>query len=643
MRTSAALGTRTSMMQIRARKVATDFLEVKARADIKLETWHHGDVVLERSRLRARGEEDVITIDPVAKKVKMMRGADVEMQSLDGVDRSVQYADMAGWSLYTKDAAGVYTQRIGVEGGKDVADVKLSRSVQKIVPPSAGADALVVRSFDNTVDRVKIAEDGKITFAGGTLTGDLVPDVSGVRVIGAPGRLLNVLWVRYICSAVPLDIEARTGIGLSPGPHGIIFHRLTRFVLNSVRDVDFTEMALFPLRATSTVTLRNSPLTKLIGSYWDAVAEASKDRDAVLFHRMLSTAPTSEFAFQIAGADYLRVGDGGIVAHRDILPDADGVRNIGASGRGIRTLFLRPPVGTPLITCWDGVAERPLMVFDIAERLNIGMGATVGRVRLVGRLLEFYGLAGDAFAPVTPGRHAIGTSAVPWGEVWIGMKDWGDRIGGIFAVPHPATSTETIRSSPPSTMRAVYWDGTKSVPRDASIFHRMLSTAPASELAFQIAGADVLRLKDTGDLEIVRHPVIPASYNILGRSYAGTAKLVTETVWTLKDSCAPVSPKTVFYPLNCVVSYSNPATSGVTLDYEVRLLFSDGTEAVVFTRAGIAAGTSGTDDLLGETIAKAFKDGVSVVALRVYGRVSAAPPATLEPTITLASVKAFMF
>ena len=46
---------------------------------------------------------------------------------------------------------------------------------------------------------------------------------------------------------------------------------------------------------------------------------------------MLSTTPTSEIAFQIAGSDYFRVGDEGIVAHQDVLPDADNTRNLGSS------------------------------------------------------------------------------------------------------------------------------------------------------------------------------------------------------------------------------------------------------------------------------------------------------------------------
>lgn len=82
-----------------------------------------------------------------------------------------------------------------------------------------------------------------------------------------------------------------------------------------------------PLNADGTNTLRDSPSLRLTGKYWDG--SASVTRDADIFHRTLSTTPTSEIAFQIAGSDYFRVGDDGIRCHQDLLPDSDNARNCG--------------------------------------------------------------------------------------------------------------------------------------------------------------------------------------------------------------------------------------------------------------------------------------------------------------------------
>jgi len=145
------------------------------------------------------------------------------------------------------------------------------------------------------------------------------------------------------------------------------------------------------------------------------------------------------------------------------------------------------------------------------------------------------------------------------------------------------------------------------------------------------------------DIYLSGHVRLPASKNILGRRYDGTAKTVTETTYTLKDEVLPVSPKSVIYPKHVIVSYINPTNSGVVLDYELKLLHSDNDETVAFSRTGISPGSSGSDDLAEEVLADAFKDGCSVTGIRLYARVSGTPTIGYEPTVTLIKVRGVQF
>jgi hypothetical protein len=81
-----------------------------------------------------------------------------------------------------------------------------------------------------------------------------------------------------------------------------------------VADVDLynANLDLHAPLSSSTATLMDSLLLRFIGEYWDTVAGASKSRIAQIFHRMLSTTPSSELAIQIEGADYMRIGDRGV-------------------------------------------------------------------------------------------------------------------------------------------------------------------------------------------------------------------------------------------------------------------------------------------------------------------------------------------
>jgi len=66
------------------------------------------------------------------------------------------------------EAGRLYYRSIGgravpyTQDGSQEYEVGSILSQQKIIPPSAGADALVIRSYDDSIDRLKILEDGSI-------------------------------------------------------------------------------------------------------------------------------------------------------------------------------------------------------------------------------------------------------------------------------------------------------------------------------------------------------------------------------------------------------------------------------------------------------------------------------------------------
>jgi len=126
------------------------------------------------------------------------------------------------------------------------------------------------------------------------------------------------------------------------------------------------------------------------------------------------------------------------------------------------------------------------------------------------------------------------------------------------------------------------------------------------------------------------------------RSFEGVAKTVTETVLTLKDECLAVSPREFLIPLNVTVEYDNPSGSGVTLRVEAKLYFDDKTEATI-DAFDVAEGVADSREYLSNFIARAFKDGVGVSAVRLYANVTATPVAGLEPTVTLRRVLGFQF
>ena len=80
--------------------------------------------------------------------------------------------------------------------------------------------------------------------------------------------------------------------------------------------------------ADETTTVRDSPPITLRGHYWDG--SASQDVDARIYHRVLSTTPTSELVFTLRGVEYFRVGDEGAVFRGSVLPMSDSTYDLGA-------------------------------------------------------------------------------------------------------------------------------------------------------------------------------------------------------------------------------------------------------------------------------------------------------------------------
>jgi len=244
---------------------------------------------------------------------------------------------------------------------RDIVSKSISTRYAKIVPAGAGAVALTVRDAGDTVARVEVLETGLVKTSG-----------EGVQ-IGAVGRITEYpagyLAVTNVDRTGYTRIEAGSfrarwggelgvyGLHLFSGmsvrtdpsataPFYLDSHDGSRYVncarlmggwLDLMRarlggDLVADRVALrnivqAGLLADSTNTLRDSSPVTFRGAYWDGVS--SVDRDFVVFHRMLSTAPESELVLRLAGVDYVRVGDRGFRVDRNVF-DVGSTVSIGA-------------------------------------------------------------------------------------------------------------------------------------------------------------------------------------------------------------------------------------------------------------------------------------------------------------------------
>jgi len=459
------------------------------------------------------------------------------------------------------------------------ADLEIRGAKALIVPPS-GANALVIRDAGDTLDRVKFLEDGRVIT--GTTTVAKFDDVGGYLEISR-GKLTGALnansqTIHTIDRARWKDIE--------------LWEWVTQHMVFRPKTSN-EETRLFLCPRGSPTDLR----AQLVVWNTDVVADSVNTESVFLTTRI------NEYILGIA-----------------------------QTGTGL----LRP-----LIFEMGGVEVARLSTdkyFELSKGKLTGSLACQDKALLWGPLgaedVNLYRPTADILRTDDTFRAARLQSkgaARPYVDIW-------EYVRGFSA---KASATNPLRNSPPFEMYAAYYDGVTSVDRLGLIIHRMLSTVPESELAFQIAGADYACLGDEG-FKLYKEPIIPAEINLLGRSFAGTAKTVTETTLTLKDECVPSGNKRVLYPLSIVIDASNPTGSGVTLYVEVRLLHSDGTETLVDSFS-VAEGTTPTKDYTSEVIAKALAEGVSVTGIRLYAYCSATPTTGYEPTVTLTSVKAFQF
>jgi len=126
------------------------------------------------------------------------------------------------------------------------------------------------------------------------------------------------------------------------------------------------------------------------------------------------------------------------------------------------------------------------------------------------------------------------------------------------------------------------------------------------------------------------------------RVFEGLEKAVTELSWALKDECLAEAPREFLTPLNVTVEFDNPTGSGVTLWVQPRLYFDDGTEANIDSFS-VAEAEADSREYFSNFIARAYKDGVGILAVRLYAYVTATPPSGYEPTVRLALVSGFQF
>jgi hypothetical protein len=290
------------------------------------------------------GKQDNIVLDGPGKKLELQYGSDLIQESLDGTDQNVHRADSVGHVIQTKDSKGNWVTREEITGGVDVAEHRIRNSVAKIIPASAGADALHIRTYDDK-DNIKITESGSILKWDGSAWRE-------VAYLDPRGLVFKTNRISFVSDQYDAYIYARdfdscyvgftnylTEMILYPrgkltiiNDYGYVYLRTSsttpgsgalqiftrdsagnyqiRFTLTENEDIP--KLYLMSKPADSANTLRDSLILVLKGRYWDAVAGTSKDRNAAIFHRMLSTTPTSEITFQIAGVDYMRVGDRGV-------------------------------------------------------------------------------------------------------------------------------------------------------------------------------------------------------------------------------------------------------------------------------------------------------------------------------------------
>lgn len=196
-------------------------------------------------------------------------------------------------------------------------------------------------------------------------------------------------------------------------------------------------------------------------------------------------------------------------------PHSDNAYDLGSSSYQWRNLYL----GNQLIIGGDVVLYRGsanLLVLEDQFRVLRGAstdyaittmvsGDSDQRLRIrVDGVLEW----GDGTNPPDVVLYREGADILQTDDVFKALRVYSNvgarplavlwEDGALVQRPVDADSTNTLVDSPYILQYAHYWDGTASVARAATILHRMLSTAPTSEIAFRIAGSDYVTIGDNG-------------------------------------------------------------------------------------------------------------------------------------------------
>jgi len=208
-----------------------------------------------------------------------------------------------------------------------------------VIPPTAGADAFIVRDKDDTFDRVKITEDGRVITGttevakfddvGGymelsrpKMTGDLIPDEHWTRNIGLPGLVFYAMRCRYLYA----NELAGHGVWRTWDPFRPFTDLRTDIGRPDYRWRDIwygRNLYAKSAPATDVDTMKDSPPAIFRGAYWNGTK--SVDVESLIYFDVYSTAPWVRFLFKVLGEVYMSLENKfagwlkGVIMHEQIV------------------------------------------------------------------------------------------------------------------------------------------------------------------------------------------------------------------------------------------------------------------------------------------------------------------------------------
>ena len=382
-----------------------------------------------------------------------------------------------------------------------------------IVPKESGVNALVVRDASDSEDRVKITEDGKIVLRYGAII--KAHNSTKISIRNPDDTIFINLVTGYHEIWGDIIFSGYVGRAIKAPPYGDVSLQLWSHDGSAYR-----------------TTL------KLIGGRmevysWDGSAEqlvAKTNAGYLELARAKLTGHLNANNFAITNVGYIVTNDTGDWFEGYLLFEGDvrgGLSNpYDDYGEDIIALFATGSRSVGIFTKDPGGAY--------VKRLEVTGGEDVARVRIRSGELWIKPDSSDLFAIFdweneSYARFMIKSNGrIEWGDgagardvvlyraaadilqtddefrAWRVLSNRGSLphaklTDAGFVETHPlnADETNTTRDSPSIGMYAKYWDGSQSVARDARIFHRMLSTTPASEIVFQIEGDNCFTVGDS--------------------------------------------------------------------------------------------------------------------------------------------------